>query len=659
MEEERRNHHRRDFVQLRHAGSDSGSKFTVTINNGVGSATSTAASLTVNTAVIAPAISSQPTSQTVVAGQSANFSATVTGTTPVTYQWMKNGVAISGATSSSYSVASTTTTDNGALFSLVARNTAGSATSNSATLTVTQAQTLVAPSISFQPANQSVTVGAAASFAVAATGSSPFSYKWNKNGVAIAGASAATYTTPVTTSSDNGAQFTVSVSNSTGTVLSNVATLTVTAAPATAGCVTSSGTWVNSTLPQTQTSNFRLTYDATPATTGIDAVTGLSSGAASDFSNLAAVARFNSSGMIDALNGASYTALSALPYAAGTTYHFILDVNMAAHTYTVTVQVGSLQTIIGSNLAFRTVQSTISSLNSVAAMTSPGTHTVCKIATSTAAATAPAIATQPLNQTVAAGQAASFSVSATGTAPFTYQWKQNGAAISGATASNYITPATTTANSGSLFSVTITNAAGNVTSNGATLTVTAAATLLLNSSVSSLNFGNVNVSSSSSQNITVTNAGNSNITISQVIVSGAGFNTGGGAAGLILSPGQTAVVSATFTPSASGAASGSVAVSSNATNSPSTVGLTGTGVTPVTHSVALSWTPGSGVIGYNTYVGSISGGPYIRLSTNAVTGSSYVDNSVQSGHSYYYVVTALNSANQESIYSSEVAAILP
>ena len=143
------------------------------------------------------------------------------------------------------------------------------------------------------------------------------------------------------------------------------------------------------------------------------------------------------------------------------------------------------------------------------------------------------------------------------------------------------------------------------------------------------------------------------------MVSGAGFNTGGGAAGLILSPGQTAVVSATFTPSASGAASGSVAVSSNATNSPSTVGLTGTGVTPVTHSVALSWTPGSGVIGYNTYVGSISGGPYVRLSTNAVTGSSYVDNSVQSGHSYYYVVTALNSANQESIYSSEVAAILP
>jgi len=84
---------------------------------------------------------------------------------------------------------------------------------------------------------------------------------------------------------------------------------------------------------------------------------------------------------------------------------------------------------------------------------------------------APTITTQPANQTVAAGQTATFSVVATGTAPLTYQWQKNGSAISGATATSYTTPVTTTADSGELFRVVVTNSAGNVTSNSATLTV--------------------------------------------------------------------------------------------------------------------------------------------------------------------------------------------
>jgi fibronectin type 3 domain-containing protein len=114
----------------------------------------------------------------------------------------------------------------------------------------------------------------------------------------------------------------------------------------------------------------------------------------------------------------------------------------------------------------------------------------------------------------------------------------------------------------------------------------------------------------------------------------------------------------TFTPSTSGAASGSVIVSSNATNSPATIGLTGTGVTPLVHSVSLSWTDGyTGVTGYNIYVGSLSGGPYTRLASTPVT--AYVDSSVQPGQTYYFVVTALDSTNAESAYSGEVAATVP
>jgi Zn-dependent metalloprotease len=88
--------------------------------------------------------------------------------------------------------------------------------------------------------------------------------------------------------------------------------------------------------------------------------------------------------------------------------------------------------------------------------------------------TAPSITTQPASQTVTVGSTATFSVVAGGTAPFTYQWYKGTAAITGATAATYTTPATTLADSGSTFNVTVTNSLGSATSNNATLTVTSA-----------------------------------------------------------------------------------------------------------------------------------------------------------------------------------------
>jgi hypothetical protein len=75
---------------------------------------------------------------------------------------------------------------------------------------------------------------------------------------------------------------------------------------------------------------------------------------------------------------------------------------------------------------------------------------------------------------VTAGQTATFSVTATGTTPLSYQWQQGATPISGATAASYTTPPTTTSESGAQFSVVISNAISNVTSSAATLTVTAA-----------------------------------------------------------------------------------------------------------------------------------------------------------------------------------------
>jgi hypothetical protein len=95
------------------------------------------ATLTANPAPVAPSITAQPVSQTVTAGQTATFSVTASGTAPLRYQWQRNGGAIGNATSPSYTTPATSTSDNGAQFTVVVTNSVGSVTSNAATLTVT------------------------------------------------------------------------------------------------------------------------------------------------------------------------------------------------------------------------------------------------------------------------------------------------------------------------------------------------------------------------------------------------------------------------------------------------------------------------------------------------------------------------------------------
>ena len=259
----------------------------------------------------APTITTQPASQTVTVGGTASFSVTATGTAPLAYQWKFNGTSISGATSSTYSITNVQTSNAGN-YTVTVSNSAGSVTSSTATLTVNS--TVTAPSITSQPTSQTVTVGGTASFSVTATGTAPLAYQWKFNGTSISGATNSTYSiTNVQTS--NAGNYTVTVSNSAGSVTSNTATLTV-----------------NSTT------------------------------------------------------------------------------------------------------------------------------------------TAPSITSQPASQTVAVGGTASFSVTATGTAPLAYQWKFNGTSISGATSATYSISNVQTSNAGN-YTVTVSNSAGSVTSNTATLTV--------------------------------------------------------------------------------------------------------------------------------------------------------------------------------------------
>jgi len=119
----------------------------------------------------------------------------------------------------------TALSDNGAQFSVVVTNVAGSATSAVAILTATSGA--APPSITTQPSNVTVTEPAAANFSVVATGDAPLSYQWKRNGTNTSGATSSSYALNPTAVTDTGAQFSVAVSNAAGSVTSSVANLTV------------------------------------------------------------------------------------------------------------------------------------------------------------------------------------------------------------------------------------------------------------------------------------------------------------------------------------------------------------------------------------------------------------------------------------------------
>jgi hypothetical protein len=268
--------------------------------------------------------------------------------------------------------------------------------------TIQFGSSVVAPAITTQPSNASVTAGASVTFTVAASGSSPLTYQWQKGGATIAGATSATYTISTTTMNDAGT-YTCVVTNSAGSATSNAATLTVSAA-ATAPAITVQPSNVSvlagssASFSIVATGTAPLTYQWSKGGTAISGAT-----------------------------SATYSIASAQASDAGT------------YMCTVTNSAGAV-TSSGATLALTTVT------------------------------VAPSITQQPVNVTVNEGASATFSVVVSGTAPFTFQWLKGSTAITGATTGNYTIAATTTADAAS-YKCTISNSAGTVTTNSATLTV--------------------------------------------------------------------------------------------------------------------------------------------------------------------------------------------
>ncbi len=178
-------------------------------------------------------------------------------------------------------------------------------------------------------------------------------------------------------------------------------------------------------------------------------------------------------------------------------------------------------------------------------------------------------------------------------------------------------------------------------------------------SPTTMSFGNVAVGSNSVKQGALT-AGSSDITVSSAAWNGQGYSLSGITFPVTVPAGQNVPFTVTFAPQAAGSAPGSVVFDSNATNSPDTETFTGTGTQQSQHSVALSWDPSSSqVIGYNIYRRIGSSGSYAKLNSSVNATTSYTDTSVQSGQTYDYVTTAVDSSNMESPYSNEATAAIP
>lgn len=207
--------------------SDNGSLWKVQVSNAGGNTTSTTVILTVNTTSSgAPTIDPAPQSQTVSAGSNVTFSVGVTSATAVTYQWQRDGVDLTGATSPTYTLAPAQESDSGSTWRVIATNAAGSTTSSSATLSVT-AGLSSAPAITTQPVSQTVASGSMVTFTVAASGSPAPSFQWQRDGIDIPGATADSHVLASVQTTDSGSTWRVIVTNSAGSVISNSATLTV------------------------------------------------------------------------------------------------------------------------------------------------------------------------------------------------------------------------------------------------------------------------------------------------------------------------------------------------------------------------------------------------------------------------------------------------
>lgn len=235
---------------------------------------------------------------------------------------------------------------------------------------------LTTPTLGSTVSGSTVTVSANASDDVGVAG---VQFKLDGSNLGSEDASSPYSTTWDSTLTANGTHTLTAVARDAAGNTKTSSSVTVTVSNTTS-CSQSSTAWSNHSFTA-QTSSFTFDFDATPNAANLDNVTGLSNGAASAYTSMAAIIRFNDTGSIDAINGSSYTSATNVPYTVNTSYHFKLTVNPTAHTYSVVVTPnGGSAVNLATNYSFRTDQATLSTFSNWALFQDPdsgGSLRVC------------------------------------------------------------------------------------------------------------------------------------------------------------------------------------------------------------------------------------------------------------------------------------------
>jgi hypothetical protein len=210
-------------------------------------------------------------------------------------------------------------------------------------------------------------------------------------------------------------------------------------------------------------------------------------------------------------------------------------------------------------------------------------------------------------------------------------------------------------------SVTLTAKTGS-TSRVLTLQLAgAAAELSVNAT--SISFGSVVLNLPTIQTVTLTSSGTAAVKVSSVSVTGNGFSLSPIILPIVLNPGQTVIVSVIFLPTTKGSMTGQLTINSNSQkNATMVIPLSGS-VALSTYQVNLNWqAPDSSndpIVGYHVYRAPSGSTAYALLNSTLVTGTSYVDSTVQSGKSYDYIVTSVDAQGNESVPSNAITVTIP
>jgi hypothetical protein len=436
------------------------------------SKTSSPAALSVT---VPPTITGAPVAGTVAVGAPVNLSVSASGTTPFTYQWRRNSVNLSGATDASYSLASAQTADSGT-YTVEVRNAAGTATSAAAVLSVE-----IPPSISMQPVGGTIAVNTGTTFSVTASGTGPLGYQWRKDSVNVPGATAASFTLASAQTADSGT-YTVVVQNAVGTASSVAAVLSVEIPPSISlqpvgGTIAvNTGTTFSVTASGTGPFSYQWRKNATDVAGATSASYSLAAPQTTDSGTYTVVVR-NAVGT--ATSAAAVLSVEVPPSISSQIVGGTIAVNTGT-TFSVTATGTDPLGYQWRKDSVNVPGATAASFTlSPAQISDSGTYTVevrntVGTAVSVAAVLSveipPSVSTEPVGGTIAVNTGTTFSVTASGTGPFSYQWRKNSVDVPGATAASYSLAAPQTADSGT-YTVVVRNAVGTATSQGAVLTV--------------------------------------------------------------------------------------------------------------------------------------------------------------------------------------------